>query len=368
MVTGYAAGGERTGETVPARGRHAWRGLAPEGARFAAGALAEARRLAAFFRRHPADLIHVFDGEGAVAPLAARLAGYPCVIAHYGTLPDAAPESAPVARAALNRLSFECLDDVIVKTRAAARIWARSMRVSERRFAAIPNGLELGSYEGPPDPAPLRERFGLKESDLVVGLSARLDPVKGHRYLIDAAAAVRARVPNAVFVLAGNGPLRDALKERTRRLGLEGVVRFVGYQADIVPLTWLYDVAVLPSVTETFGWAVVEAMACRKPVVASALPAVAEVMRDGETGVLVPARDPEALAGALVGLLEDPVLRERMGEAGRRRVEQEFTIQRMRQETYALYDRHLGARARTPALGAWLTRLGRLRRTETSHG
>jgi len=326
-----------------------WVRTAPQGMRFAMGFARDVRRLSKWLRPLRADLIHIFDGERDPAPVAARLARYPCIVTSYACLPDADPDAGRWHKRQAERLSFRCADRVIVKTGAAGRIWARQLDAPIERFAVIPNGIDLARFENPADGANIRNELGIPEEALVVGLSASLSAYKGHVHLLKAAVEVRRRVPNVLFVFAGDGPLRNELEAESSALGLDGAVCFLGVRHDIPALTRCYDVAVLPSLSETFGWAAAEAMACRRPVVASALPTIAEVVEDGVSGILVPPARATELADALTRLLRDPALRRRMGEAGYRRVRDKFTVERMRDLTLELYEGLLARRR----MAAW---------------
>ena len=146
-----------------------------------------------------------------------------------------------------------------------------------------------------------------------MGNVAALVPHKGQRYLIDAAAEVVRHVPDARFVIAGEGELESALRRRIAALGLEKHVVLAGFRPDIIPLHKGFDLFVMSSTTEGLGTSALDAMACGKAVIATRAGGLAEVVVDGETGLLVPVRNPHALADAIVRLLRDPELRQRCG-------------------------------------------------------
>jgi glycosyltransferase involved in cell wall biosynthesis len=173
----------------------------------------------------------------------------------------------------------------------------------------------------------------------VVGNVAALVPHKGQRYLVEAAQIVLKRVPDARFLILGEGELRPALEQLVRRAHLEKHVLLPGFRPDVLSLLKAFDVFVLPSITEGLGTSLLDAMACRKPIVATLAGGIPEVVVDGETGFLVPVRDPGALAGRIVRLLEREDLRRALGEAGRLRVERRFSADRMVVETLAAYER-----------------------------
>jgi glycosyltransferase involved in cell wall biosynthesis len=174
----------------------------------------------------------------------------------------------------------------------------------------------------------------------VVLTVARLDEQKGHHYLLDAAA----QVPEAQFVLAGDGPLRASLEAQARSLGVEERVKFLGYRNDIADLLADCDVFVLPSLYEGLPLSILEAMSAGKPVIATHIGGTDEAVIAGETGLLVPPANPTALAAAIRAVLTDRPLAQRLASAGRARVEQEFSAAKMVQQVISVYDELLAKR------------------------
>jgi glycosyltransferase involved in cell wall biosynthesis len=169
---------------------------------------------------------------------------------------------------------------------------------------------------------------------------ARLDKQKGLHYLLEAAALI----PEAMFVLAGEGPERPALEAQTRALGLNHRVVFLGYRDDVGDLLASCDLFVLPSLFEGLPLSVLEAMAAGKPVVATAIGGTDEAIVHGETGLLVHPADPVALARAIRTAVSDPVLSQRLGAAGRARAQQEFAAESMVRRITEIYDEILDSR------------------------
>jgi glycosyltransferase involved in cell wall biosynthesis len=182
---------------------------------------------------------------------------------------------------------------------------------------------------------------------------ARLEPEKGHRYLLEALPAIVNAVPNAWLLLVGEGSQTDALRAHARSLPLPARERvvFAGFQTDIEAVTQALDVAVMPSLREAQGLALLEAMAARRPVVASAVGGIPETVRDGANGLLVPPADPQALATAIVRLARDARLRDRLAASGRRRVEDRFSMAASVRQVEAIYEEKL-VRAGVLATGA----------------
>jgi len=182
---------------------------------------------------------------------------------------------------------------------------------------------------------------GLPSSDSarsVIGCAARLVLAKGIVYLLEAVRLLRPEIPQVRLEIAGSGPEQARLQTQARRLGLEGCVCFLGWRADVRDLMSQWDVFVLPSLEEGFGLAAAEAMAAGLPVVASAVGGLQEIVQDGETGYLVPPRDPVLLAARLRSLLLNPGLQNAMGTAARARVREQFSPPKMVHAITEIYD------------------------------
>jgi len=176
----------------------------------------------------------------------------------------------------------------------------------------IPSGVELG-------PVLSAAPTCLVPDGPVVGAVARLVPVKGLHHLIDAAPLVLRHCPRARFLLVGEGEMRPALEARARARGLQAHILFTGFREDVASVIAGTDLVVLPSINEGMGRVLVMAMALGKPIVASRVGGVAELLGEGEAGILVPPGDPAALAEAITTLLRDSQRARTLGEAGRRR-------------------------------------------------
>lgn len=188
------------------------------------------------------------------------------------------------------------------------------------------------------EPANVRGEFYLPTQAPIVGNVAALVPHKGQQHLIDAAAIAVRQVPDARFVIVGEGELRHALEEQIRHKHLERHVFLAGFRDDALEMTKGFDLFVMSSISEGMCTALVDAMAASKASVTTDAGAIPEVMIDGETGFIVPARNHEAMAARIVQLLKNAKLRERMGEAALRRAMDRFTVDRMVDGTIAAYD------------------------------
>jgi glycosyltransferase involved in cell wall biosynthesis len=179
--------------------------------------------------------------------------------------------------------------------------------------------------------------FGLPDNALIVGMAAQFIPRKGYEVLMGAIPQITARYPTARFLLFGQGPLQERIRDRAEREGLSESVRFTGFRKDLASYLGCLDLLVHPALDEGLGIVLLEACAAGIPVVATPVGGVPEVIRDRVNGLLVPAGDAEALAGAVMRLLEAKDLRIRLGRAGREIVEEEFSVETMVEGNLRVY-------------------------------
>jgi len=229
-------------------------------------------------------------------------------------------------------------DGVIAISQAVADWLVRARRVSADRVRVIHYGIEPEPFLAPHPDA--RTRWGLPDGPLVTAIG-RLTPHKGFATLITAWRTVRDRMPNAMLVIAGwdVGGYRQELQSLVEALHLPAAVRLVGFVDDVPAFLAAGDVFALPSTSEGFGQVVIEAMAAARPVVVSRIPPLTEIVADGDTGLLVPPEDADALAAAILSLLETPCHAGEMGARARARVLAEFSAARMAEQTLAIYQR-----------------------------
>lgn len=273
--------------------------------------LGAARRLAGDLRAERPDLVHLHSGRAhAVGAPAARWAGrLPVVVSRRVDFAVGRhPLSALKYRFGVDR--FLCISEGVRRVLAAAG-------VPERRLRLVPSGIDVGRWRELPDPAPLARELGLPAGAPVAGNIAALAPHKDQSTLLRAAAVLAARRPEVRWVVFGEGPLRAELEAERRRLGLAGVVALPGFTERIGEALALLDVFVLSSYLEGLGTSVLDAQAAGVPVVATAVGGVPEIVADGATGWLVPARDPAAMAAAVEQALTQPEEAARRAAAAR---------------------------------------------------
>ncbi len=206
----------------------------------------------------------------------------------------------------------------------------------------VHEGIDLAHVDSAP-PVNVHEMFWLPHKAPLVGNIGALVPHKGQRYLVEAAAMVVREVPDARFLILGEGELKPALEKQIAEAVLTKHVLLAGFRPDVLSILKGFDLFVMPSVTEGLGTSLLDAMACAKPIVASRVGGIPEVVRHGETGLLVPPKDSRDLAASIIRLLLDPALTVRLPEAGRKRVQERSSLERMVSGTPAVYARLAGS-------------------------
>jgi glycosyltransferase involved in cell wall biosynthesis len=269
-------------------------------------------RLIRHLRPH---IVHTHSSKaGFIGRLAAKLAGVPRVLYTPHGHVFQGYFSSSVTRRFINleRLAARWTDRIITLTDAEADQHLAHGIGRPDQFVTIPSGIDLDAVTAA---TPTRVVPG----GPLIGTVARLVPVKGHAFLVDAAPRVLTEFPTARFVFVGDGEARHGLETRARGLGLGDALLFTGYREDVASLLAGMDVVVLPSLNEGLGRVLVTAMALGKPIVATRVGGVPELLADGEAGRLVPPGDSAALASAICGVLQDTAQAKSLGDAGRRR-------------------------------------------------
>lgn len=238
-----------------------------------------------------------------------------------------------------DRLTMRWTHANVCCSEAVCRSVRAQLGGEEKKYVAIPFGVDVERYDGA---GSLKKRdLGLREESAVIGTVCRLvEPKKGLAVLLQAAARLKeqAVAPGFQLLIVGEGPAYVSLRDRCERLGLTPWVVFAGMRRDVAGLLPLLDIFVLPSLYEGFGIAILEAMAAGRPVVATAVGGIPEVVVHGETGLLVPPGDPVALADALHELLAHPERARALGARGRERAREKFRIESIVRQHEALYE------------------------------
>lgn len=246
----------------------------------------------------------------------------------------------------LNRLSGNMPDSVICVSQQVADFAANEIGLPRAKLAVIRNGIDPAQFDNLPDQPTARAEFGLPSQGNIIAAVGRPRPVKGFDYLLTAFAQIAAAYPDLHLVFVGDGPDKRPLQTAAQQLPDANRVLFLGDQQEIPRLLAGVDMLVLPSLWEGLPNVVLEAMAARLPVVATAVGGTPELITHNETGLLVPPQNPEALAEAISQLLDHPEQAAQMGQNGRQRAAEQFTIERMVEQTEALYERLLREKGR----------------------
>ncbi len=298
------------------------------------------RRLAAVIRAERVDLVHSMGARADVATrLAARLTGVPVVstIAMFAERFDVSRPRRLVYRL-LSRTTERMCAGLIAESDAIRTTLIRDHGLPAARVVRIYRGVELDDGPGAAEATEqLRASLGLPARAPVVGTVGRLVYQKAQDVFLRAAALVLQEIPEARFLVVGDGPQAPALERLRGQLGLDGACRFTGFRRDVAALLGVMDVFTLPSILEGFPQVLLEALAQSRPVVATRIDGVTELIEDGVNGRLVPPGDAAALAAALIELLQDRAQAGKLAQTGRRQVEEQFSVTRMVQDVEAFY-------------------------------
>lgn len=250
------------------------------------------------------------------------------------------PISRVKRRRLVNSLFLPFVDRVIAQASYHRKYLMEHEKVKEEKIVVINNGVNYEQYSCIKDVSILRKEIGIPQEAPVVGIIAQLRPEKGHEVFLNAAKIILESMPHVHFLIVGDGAEKNKLEKTAERLHIKPQVHFTGLRTDIPQVISLFNIAVLASRSsvETFSNAILEYMAASKPVVVTNVGSIAEQVVDGETGYIIPPGDYQAIADALLNLLNNESLSKSMGQAGRKRVMEKFSIQRMICEYEALFE------------------------------
>ena len=275
------------------------------------------------------DLVHIHSRRGADlwGGLAARLAGVPCVLSRRVDNPE--------ARWVVN-LKYRLYGHVITISEGIRQVLLAEGLAADR-VSCVRSAVDARPYLIEYDRTAFRAALGLEADTPLVGTVAQLIPRKGHRHLLAALPQVLARHPRLRVLIFGRGPLEAELRQAIKDQGLTGNVRLMGFRDDLPTLIGCLDLLVHPADMEGLGVSLLQASAARIPIIASRAGGMPEAVRDGLNGLLIEPGDVNGLVKAMNHLLDDASLRERMGNAGRQRVLDEFSIDAMCEGNLAVY-------------------------------
>jgi len=271
--------------------------------------------------------------------IAGRLAGVPVIISTvHNSLKDYEVRSFRRGLYTfLLRLTLPLVHRIICVSDSNRRDLIDECPAAAARIQTVYNGVDPSAFSSQPDRTKVREELGIVSGPVLITI-ARLTEAKGHRYLLQALPRLLETWPQLCCLFVGEGELHDTLQRMAMDLGVERCCRFVGIREDIAEILAAADVVVLPSLSEGFPFVLLEALAMGCPVVASRVNGVPELIEDHKTGLLVPPRDPQALATAIREVLSDSTAASKMGAAGRAVVQERFTVDHMVANTTAIFD------------------------------
>jgi len=300
-----------------------------------------AASLPALLLRGGFDILHChLVASNIIAKPLGRLCRVPVVLNHDHTNDDYRANDR--LRLALDTLSNRLASHIIAVSDSCRRFLIERERVPAEKITLVQNAIDLRRYS----PAcgtrfEARKALGLPENGTVVAGVGRLNPQKNFSLFIRIAAEVLKRHPQVVFVLAGDGPEEELLRNLARECGVAERLRFCGYVSDARQIYLAADVVLMPSLFEGLPMSLLEAMAMRVPVVASALDGIAEVVDDGRDGFLVPSGDAQSFCERVCQLISNPSLAAEIGMAASDKVVRKFSAERMCREVERVYDRFL---------------------------
>jgi glycosyltransferase involved in cell wall biosynthesis len=306
---------------------------------FPFGSMASAAwQFAKILRKQKVDILHshMFQASRMASPVG-RLCGVPLIL-ETPHVREQWRRGWLKGSFVVDRLLGHSVHHYIAVSEANAGYLTGQKGLPAAKIVVIEPGINLDRFDpNLSPPMDLKKNLGFAESDLVVLVVGRLEPQKGHRFLLDAFPSVRREFPQARLVCLSDGSLRRTLEKQAEALKIRDVVHFAGYQADLSPWLALADICVLPSLYEGLPVSIVESLAAGRAVVATAVDGTPEVLLDGKTGLTVPPSDSEALAVAVCRMLRNPDERRAMAQAGRQWVLERFGKERMIRRTQDFY-------------------------------
>jgi glycosyltransferase involved in cell wall biosynthesis len=312
-------------------------------------AVVQQARLARDVRQHRIDIVHTYSFYGNVFAIPPARMAAPVVVA---SIRDRGPYLTPMQKRVQRHVCR--LADCVLVNADAVKTWLADEGFDPARIVVIPNGVDLGRFAAPRDPADLRRSLQVPEGARLVAVVSRLHRMKGIEDFLDAAAMVAATRDDVRFLVVGEPPAADThyfteLIGRARALGIAGRVIFTGLRSDVPAVLAAVDVSVMPSLNEALSNVLLESMAAGAPVVATAVGGTTEALADGQSGVVIPPGDPAAMAAAIGRLLDHPGIARELGARARTTIAEKFSLDRMVAATETVYYELLSRKQRQGA-------------------
>ena len=304
-------------------------------------------KLAALIRRGQYQIVHTHTAKaGFLGRLAAAMVGTPIIVhtVHGVTFHDHLPRVQRAFYLLLERIAARFTHQFVTVGEDVRNIYLREGIGESAAYETIYSGMPLDEYleagrMSEAAAAALRAEFGFMPQHQVVAMAARLEARKGHIYLFKAVRRLQPKYPDLRLLVLGDGSLRQQLEWQAKALGIEDIVSFAGHRPDLARVLAVVDVSVLTSLWEGLPRVLVQSAAAGKPVVTFDVEGAWEVVRDGHNGFVVPTRDVDAFVARLESLLADRARARALGEAGRERVSQQWTVETMLDRLDRLYQR-----------------------------
>lgn len=293
-------------------------------------------QLVKIIKNEQINIVHTHSSvDHRLAGIAARITGKPIVRSRH--------LSTPISRSPISKaLYMKLADRVITSGESIRQAMIINNRMSSELIVSIPAGIDTNQFSLLRKMLDIRTILQIPRESFVVGIVGVLRSWKGHHDLIAAAKHIRDKIPNLKILIVGEGPQRSAIEQQVVEANLSDIIILAGHQKDPAPFMKAMDVVVLPSfANEATSQVLPQAMAMRRPVISTDIGSLPEVVINGKTGLSIPPRDIDALAGAIICLYSNKELRNKLAAAGYAHVQSKFTFDRMIDNTEAVYQKLL---------------------------
>lgn len=297
-------------------------------------------QLISLLKREHFDIVHTATSKaGFLGRLAAYLTGVPIILHTVHELPQNSTQNVFLRwfYRKLETIAARWTEHIITVSNPNYNQIMLDGITSSQKITLIHNGINITKYDLKVDVSAKKKELGIPINAKVIGTVGRLEIPKGHKYLLQAIPLILQKIPNTMFLIIGDGMLREQLENTVKQIGLEKNVIFTGFREDLIEIMRTFDLFCLPSLWEGFGVVIAEAMACGLPVVASNVGGIPDVVENGVTGMLVLPKNVTELAETMIFLLNNPMQAQDMGQKGKERVKSLFTKERMLEKTWEVY-------------------------------